>query len=79
MLITHNEIAIRDKQNALKIIDILIEEENVVMLSKEEDLYIINFEYSQYSNRNDVVFLDREYFDTHYMNIELEKNNEEEF
>ena len=79
MLITHNEIAIRDKQNALAIMSILVEEDNVVMLSKEEDLYIINFEYSQYSNRNDVVFLDREYFDAHYVDIEPEENNEEEF
>lgn len=69
-----NEIAFRNKENALKVAEILLEEDNCVLLSKEEDLYIINFEYSQYSDRNNVVFMDREEFDTKYYEmIEEEK------
>lgn len=64
-----NEIALHNKENALKIAEILVEEDNCVLLSKEEDLYIINFEYSQYSDRNNVVFMDREEFDTKYYEI----------
>lgn len=74
MLVTNNEIAIHSKENAIKIAEILLEENYVVMLSREEDLYIINFEYSQYSDRNDVVFMDRETFEQEYIEI----NNLEE-
>ena len=74
MLVTNNEIAIHSKENAIKIAEILLEENYVVMLSMEEDLYIINFEYSQYSDRNDVVFMDRETFEQEYIEI----NNLEE-
>lgn len=74
MLVSNNEIAIHNKENAIKIAEILLEESYVVMLSREEDLYIINFEYSQYSDRNDVVFMDRETFEQEYIEI----NNLEE-
>ena len=64
-----NEIALHDKETALKIANILVDEEYVVMISREEDLYIINYLYAQYSDRNDVVFMDREEFDTDYYKI----------
>ncbi len=64
-----NEIAFRNKENALKVAEILLEEDNCVLLSKEEDLYIINYEYSQYSDRNDVIFMDREEFESKYYEI----------
>lgn len=65
-----DEIAVHDKEVALKIIDLLVDQDYVVMLSREEDLYIINYLYSQYSDRNDVVFIDREEFDVKYYQIE---------
>lgn len=64
-----NEIAFRNKENALKVAEILVEEDNCVLLSKEEDLYIINYEYSQYSDRNDVIFMDREEFESKYYEL----------
>lgn len=68
-----DEIAIHDKEVALKIIDLLVDQDYVVMLSREENLYIINYLYSQYSDRNDVVFIDREEFDMKYYQIEDEE------
>ena len=68
-----DEIAVHDKEVALKIIDLLVDQDYVVMLSREENLYIINYLYSQYSDRNDVVFIDREEFDMKYYQIEDEK------
>ena len=68
-----NEIAVHDKEVALKIIDLLVDQDYVVMLSREENLYIINYLYSQYSNRNDVVFMDREDFDMKYYLMENEE------
>lgn len=68
-----DEIAVQDKEVALKIIDLLVDQDYVVMLSREENLYIINYLYSQYSDRNDVVFIDREEFDMKYYQIEDEE------
>lgn len=68
-----DEIAVHDKEVALKIIDLLVDQDYVVMLSREENLYIINYLYSQYSDRNDVVFIDREEFDMKYYQIEDEE------
>ena len=64
-----NEIAFRNKENALKVAEILVEEDNCVLLSKEEDLYVVNYEYSQYSDRNDVIFMDREEFESKYYEL----------
>ena len=35
----------------------------VVMLSREEQLWIVNYQYSDTCNRNDVVFMSREDFE----------------
>ena len=51
-----NEIAFRNKENALKV-------------AEEEDLYVVNYEYSQYSDRNDVIFMDREEFESKYYEL----------
>lgn len=64
-----NEIAVSDKESAMKIANILVDEEYCVMLSREEDLYIINFEYSEFSDRNNVVFMDREDFEQRFKEI----------
>lgn len=68
-----NEIAVHDKEVALKIIDLLVDQDYVVMLSREENLYVINYLYSQYSNRNDVIFMDRADFDMKYYQMENEE------
>ena len=65
-----NEIAIRNKEAAMRVISCLVEEEYCVMLSREEDLYIIDFEYSEYSNRNNVIFMSREDFEQKFEEIE---------
>ena len=65
-----NEIAIRNKEAAMKVVSCLVEEEYCVMLSREEDLYIIDFEYSQYSDRNNIVFMSREDFEEKFEEIE---------
>ena len=64
-----NEIAFRNKENALKVAEILVEEDNCVLLSKEEDLYVVNYEYSQYSDRNNIIFMDREEFESKYYEL----------
>lgn len=64
-----SEIAVQSKESALKIVDILVDEEYCVMLSREESLYVINYEYSEYSDRNNVIFMDRETFEQKFEEI----------
>lgn len=65
-----NEIAIRNKEAAMRVVSCLVEEEYCVMLSREEDLYIIDFEYSECSHRNNVIFMSREDFEEKFEEIE---------
>lgn len=58
--ITDKEIAVKCYDDAVAIAETLMENKYVVMLSKEENLYIINYIYSEYCDRNDVVFINRE-------------------
>ena len=41
----------------------------VVMLSREEQLWIVNYKYSDTCNRNDVVFMSREDFEEKYCEV----------
>ena len=41
----------------------------VVMLSREEELWIVNYQYSNTCNRNDVVFMSREDFEEKYCEV----------
>lgn len=67
-----NEIAFKSCENCMEVARILVEESNVVLISKEEDLWILNYEYSHNSNRNDVVFMSQEeYYE------QLEEQNDE--
>ena len=67
-LIPEKEIAVHSKENVDSIISALIDEGYVVMLSREEDLYMINYIWSQenYADRNNVVFMNREEFEYRY-------------
>ena len=42
----------------------------VVMISMEEDLWIVNYEYSKFCNRNDVVFMSREQYESEMLGRE---------
>ena len=58
--LTDNEIAVKSFADAETLAEILLNEGYVVMISKEEKLYIINYLWSPSdANRNDVCFMDR--------------------
>lgn len=66
-LIPGGEIAVKKFEDAAHIAEILMENGDVVMLSREEELYVINFMWSPNDcDRNDVVFMDRSDFDMYY-------------
>lgn len=66
----YHEIAIKNKEKALEVLGTLVDEEYCVMFSREEDLYIINYEYSEYSDRNNVVFMSKDEFEEKFTEIE---------
>lgn len=68
--LTDNEIAIGDCDRAFRMAKELIEEGYAVCITREESLWILNYEYCLYSsqsNRNDIAFIARDALE---MNIE---------
>lgn len=59
--ITDNEIAVKSFANAETLAELLLDEDYVVMISKEENLYIVNYLWSpNNADRNDVCFMNRD-------------------
>lgn len=57
----NDELSVNDFKDACTIAEILLKNGNAVMLTTEEDLFIVNWIWceSGYADRNDVVFRDR--------------------
>ncbi len=67
--LTNNEIATHSYSDALSLAEILLNNGYVVMISKEEKLYIVNFVWSSRdANRNDVCFQSRELIEDYIFN-----------
>lgn len=62
-----NQLAFRDEKSALEVARMLIQENYVVMLSREEELIVLNFEWVPDANRNGIVFISRETFEETYV------------
>ena len=75
-----NELAFKDRNAAFRVADMLIDEDYVVMISKEEDLIIVNYEWSEHnSDRNDVVFMRRDEFEEQYFEVVNEDDNDDDW
>ena len=57
------ELSFQNHERGLEVAKALLDEHYVVMLSYEEHLLIINYEYSPLSNRSDVVFMSQEVYE----------------
>ena len=75
-----HEIVVETAATAFQIAELLLTDGHyVVMVSREEQLWIINYEYSDLCNRNDVVFMPREVFEEEYFSRkDFEDDTEEE-
>ena len=73
------EIALDTYEDAVATAEILLRTNYVVMLSREDAIFIVNAVFAVYGgDRNDVVFMSREYFDDTYMPlVDEEANNAE--
>lgn len=69
-----NEIAVQSAEDAMKIAEILTNYNNdyCVMISREENLWVVSYLWSPYSDRNNVVFMSREEFEDKYVEVEEE-------
>ena len=73
-----NELAFENKNAAFEVAKKLIEENYVVMISKEETLTVLNYEFAWGSNRNEVVFMPEEEFDAKYIPMHSDDYYEDE-
>lgn len=62
-----NQLSFKDEKSAFEVARLLIQENYVVMLSREEELVILNFEWVPDANRNGMVFISRETFEELYV------------
>lgn len=66
-----NELAFETAEAAFETVrQMLTNGHYVVMLSREEQLWIVNYEYSDLNDRNDMVFMSREDFEEKYVEVE---------
>ena len=70
-MIGEGELVLETPEAAFETVrQLLTEGHYVVMLSREEQFWIINYIYSDLCNRNDVVFMSREDFEEEYFKQE---------
>ena len=65
-----NELAFETPEAAFKAVESMLTDGHyVVMISREEQLWIVNYQYSDTCSRNDMVFMSREDFDEKYCEV----------
>ena len=66
-----HELVFKNHENGYKVAKMLLDEGNVVLLSYEEELLIINWEWceSGYADRNEVVLMPKWEFEEKYCEI----------
>ena len=71
-LIPKNELVFDNFEDAMAVLKATTRNEvdhageYCVLVSREEDLYVLNFLYSHFSDRNDVVLMQRDTFEMYY-------------
>lgn len=71
-----NELAFKDHLDGMTVAELLLKEGYIVLLSYEEDLLIINWEWceSGYPNRNEMVFMPKWEYEEELEDIYSEKD-----
>ena len=67
----NNELSFYSHERGMAVAKALLDEHYVVLLSYEEDLLILNYEWSPHTNRNDVVFMRRDEFEEEFFEHEV--------
>lgn len=58
-----NEIVCKNINLGMKLAEMLLQEDYVVMLSREDDFLVINFLYADGADRNEVVFMQHDEYE----------------
>lgn len=66
-----NELSFYNHERGMTVAKALLDEHYIVLLSYEEDLLILNYEWSPNTNRNDVVFMRRDVFEEEFFEHEV--------
>ena len=74
-LIHKEEVVVDNFDDAITIAKILMKNGNVVMLSEEEGLTIINYIWTDGCDRNNVAFMPRDDFEIYYREIESDDDD----
>lgn len=61
-----NEIVCKNIELGMKLAEMLLQEDYVVMLSREDNFLVINFLYADGADRNDVVLMRRDAFEEEF-------------
>ena len=61
-----HELSFHNHERGMAVAKALLDEHYVVLLSYEEDLLILNYEWSPNTDRNDVVFMRRDEFEEEF-------------
>ena len=69
-IIPKTEMVFKDRGNVEAVVSALLQEDYVVMLSREDEFIVINFLYADDSDRNEVVFMSRETFEDNFYEVE---------
>lgn len=66
-----NELSFYNHERGMAVAKALLDEHYIVLLSYEEDLLILNYEWSPNTDRNDVVFMRRDAFEEEFFEQEV--------
>lgn len=63
-----HELVFKNHENGFKVAKMLLDEGNVVLLSYEEELLVLNWEWCEgrYADRNEVVFMRRDEYEEEF-------------
>lgn len=76
-LIPPGELTFHDFDCCMKVADILLDEGYTLLVSREESLYVLNYIWTGYADRKDVVFMDRVDFEDKFYTDDDEETEEE--
>ena len=65
------ELSFYNHERGMAVAKALLDEHYVVLLSYEEDLLILNYEWSPNANRNNVIFMRRDEFEEEFFEHEV--------
>ena len=76
-LIPKEVLTFHDIDSCMKVAEVLLDEGYVLLLGKEESLYTLNYIWTGYGDRNDVVFMNRDDFEYRFYEEEEEESEQD--